>query len=378
MSLADDLWALTIGARWFGGGGRGGRAGGFRSLDPACDVQSVLLDVAYGAGSRETYHVPLLSSALPRLVEAADEGLSLWRPFAEQAPGFALLDDLPAPTTAKRFAGEQSNTNVFFDNATMLKVLRRVEPGGGIEAELLEVLRGSGVAPELHGTWNHDDVALGVLVETLVDPEDGFDVAKDAAARAHRFDDESFALGRALATVHERLAAGLATGVADSGTLATTFRSRFDAAASEVPDLARFRGPVHETIEAIGEHAVATQRIHGDCHLGQVLRTEGAWRYVDFEGEPMKGLAERRALDSPLRDVAGMLRSYAYAAALGGADAAWLSSCREAFLAGYGVEEGPVLAAYQIDKAVYEALYESRFRPQLLHVPLAAFEDLAR
>lgn len=376
MSLADDLWTLTSEARWFGGRGRGGRLTGVRSLDPSADVQSLLLDVTYADGTVEHYHVPVLHSALPNLVEAADHGLELWRPFDGGSSGFRSFDALPAPSSARRFAGEQSNTNVFFDNGTMLKVLRRVEAGGGIEAELLEALRGGGVAPELHGTWSHDDWALGVLVETLDDPEDAYDVACAVASSGDDFTTQARELGATLARVHELLAANLSTGTADACTMADVFRRRFDTAARELPSLEEFREGATRVFDAAGTGVVPTQRVHGDCHLGQVLLTKGSWRYVDFEGEPMKSLAERRELDSPLRDVAGMLRSFAYATAAGDATPEWLAATRGAFLQGYGVATDPLLDAYELDKAVYEAVYETRFRPQLVEVPLRALRRL--
>nr|WP_159087520.1 phosphotransferase [Tessaracoccus timonensis] len=376
MKLAEALWELTAQARWFGGRGRNGKLARVRSLDPVGDVQSLLLEVAYPTSEAETYHVPVLHSKLPSLAEAVDDGLSLWPPFGASDGGFTLIDDLPRPGAARRFKGEQSNTNVFFDNSTMLKVLRRVEPGGGIEAELLGALRGSGVAPELHGTWAHDDLALGVLVEALEDPEDAYDVAGDAARSGREFSSEAHSLGKDLATVHSLLRTHLATGVADSLAKADAFRERFDAAVRELPALEEFRDGVRRVYDRVGAAHIDTQRVHGDCHLGQVLRSLGQWKYVDFEGEPMKSLEERRELDTPLRDVAGMLRSFAYAREAGDASSQWLDACREAFLDGYGVRTDPVLDAYELDKAVYEALYEARFRPHLADVPIAAIRTL--
>lgn len=376
MNLAESLWQLTSEARWFGGRGRSGKLSKVRSLLPVSDVQSLLLDVAYPTSHTETYHVPVLHSRLPNLAEAVDDGLALWDAFLTGAPGLVLHDELSRPASARRFKGEQSNTNVFFDNGTMLKVLRRVEPGGAIEAELLGALRGSGVAPELHGSWSHEDVALGVLVEALTEPEDGYDVACDAARSGLDFSSEAHALGRGLATVHSLLREHLATGIADSTEKAAVFRQRFDAATQELPALDESRDGVQRVYDRVGSARIDTQRVHGDCHLGQVLRSLGEWKYVDFEGEPMKTLAERRELDSPLRDVAGMLRSFAYARAAGDAPSGWLDDCRAAFLDGYGVQSDPVLDAYELDKAIYEALYEARFRPQLAHVPLDAIRAL--
>jgi maltokinase len=132
------------------------------------------------------------------------------------------------------------------------------------------------------------------------------------------------------------------------------------------------------------------QRVHGDFHLGQTLRTPSGWKIIDFEGEPAKTLAERLAPDSVWRDIAGMLRSFEYAGASvppstddGGPDAAqWVADCRSAFLAGYaGGELSPAdaatLRAYELDKAIYEVVYEVRNRPDWVHIPLGAVAALA-
>lgn len=142
------------------------------------------------------------------------------------------------------------------------------------------------------------------------------------------------------------------------------------------------------------------QRIHGDLHLGQTLRTSLGWKLVDFEGEPAKDLGERRLPDSPWRDVAGMLRSFDYAARAVARDLAsteeeaaqiayrseeWIRRNATAFLDGYvehrgrplSADEQALVAAYVADKAIYEAAYEARHRPAWLAIPLAALHKLA-
>jgi maltokinase len=123
-------------------------------------------------------------------------------------------------------------------------------------------------------------------------------------------------------------------------------------------------------------------RIHGDYHLGQLLaRDDGGYAVIDFEGEPARPLAERRRPGSPLRDVAGMLRSLDYAARTAHADQAWLPRARTAFLDGYGgIDPGDarLLDAFELEKACYEVRYEASNRPDWLWLPMAAVARLAR
>jgi len=138
-----------------------------------------------------------------------------------------------------------------------------------------------------------------------------------------------------------------------------------------------------QAIEAAG--VVRVTRIHGDYHLGQLLRTADGFRVIDFEGEPARTLAERRAPASPLRDLAGMLRSLDYAAhssswsmrVEGPQD--WLLDAAAAFLDGYGgigPDDAPLLAAFELEKACYEVVYEANMRPDWVWLPLEALERL--
>lgn len=130
----------------------------------------------------------------------------------------------------------------------------------------------------------------------------------------------------------------------------------------------------------------AVQRIHGDLHLGQTLRgSDGGWAVIDFEGEPAKPLDERRSPQPTVRDVAGMLRSFDYAARTHRPwNADWAARCRAAYCTGYAEAAGAdprtdpaLLRAYETDKAVYEVVYEARHRPDWLPVPMSAIERLS-
>ena len=146
-----------------------------------------------------------------------------------------------------------------------------------------------------------------------------------------------------------------------------------------------FPGTVNER-RALVDVDLVVQRVHGDFHLGQVLRSADGWTIIDFEGEPLKTLDERRRPDSVWRDVAGMLRSFDYVRGAhpdptSAQASAWSSAAQAAFLAGYCEEaapDRPVLDAYVLDKAVYEVVYETRNRPKWVHIPLGAVHDVAR
>ena len=178
---------------------------------------------------------------------------------------------------------------------------------------------------------------------------------------------------------------------------AAAMHRRLDAAAEEVPQLEGVSGELHAIYDAFAAAGsqVRLQRIHGDLHLGQTLRTSSRWLVIDFEGEPMATLADRRRPESALRDIAGMLRSFEYAGhhriievgfapQLAYRADEWTVRNREAFLAGYAEAAGhdprehPVpLRAFEADKAVYEAVYEARNRPAWLPIPLASLARLA-
>jgi predicted trehalose synthase len=235
---------------------------------------------------------------------------------------------------------------------------------------------------------------LAFAQEFLPGVEDAWRVALAAVARGEDFSDRARALGRATAEVHATLAQALPTRAAteeDIRSVVEGMRGRLAAATNEVPSLAAFDRDVTRLFTAAAQGPwPVLQRIHGDYHLGQVLDAPGrGWVLLDFEGEPLRPLPERSRPDLPLRDVAGMLRSFDYVAGSweqshpGRSAAAWAGSAREAFLDGYAEGSGhdpradaALLEALEVDKALYEVVYEARNRPTWLTIPTTAIARL--
>jgi len=228
------------------------------------------------------------------------------------------------------------------------------------------------------------------------------DVALAAVTAGADFADRAGSLGEATAQVHATLAQTMGTREAtddDIAALTASMRARHAAALAEVPALAAHESLVQASIEAVSSASwPALQRIHGDFHLGQVLHAPGrGWVLVDFEGEPLRPLVERTQPDLALRDVAGMLRSFDYVAGSweqahpgppgsGMIDPqAWADRARTAFLDGYTAgagrdprDDAVLLNALELDKALYEVVYEARNRPTWLGIPTTAVARIAR
>ena len=315
----------------------------------------------------------------------------------------------PRLVEAHVLSGEQSNTSIIctLDDGrrVICKIFRSLHHGDNPDVVLQSALSAAGsdsvppVVGSVVGEWPDDGRptgrAVGHLVfaqEFLAGAEDAWSLALSEAAAGRDFTAVAREMGTVTADVHSVLAEVLPTREAtpdDIATIGGVWRERLHTAVREVPELEPLRAP----IELLYERAAAgswprLQRIHGDLHLGQVLAVAGrGLAIIDFEGEPMQPLSARSGVDVPLRDVAGMLRSFDYVA--GASDAApgilhWTRACRAAFLDGYQARTEHDLArdqllldAFELDKALYEAVYEARNRPSWLPIPVDAVRRLA-
>jgi maltokinase len=448
--------------RWFAGKGRAVAEVRVESSVPLRtalpSLSAVVAAVAYADGGVERYHVPVghdrglearqLTDRIPDAVVYETEGPK-GGPFYDAARderlGGVYLDLLsraanveelrfyrmPEWTETLRGPGrllgaEQSNSSLVFGNRLILKLFRLLEPGENPELEVTRALAGAGFAacPAPLGWIEGLGSTLGILQRYYAGSVDGWKLATERVADHYEskggdpgnFAEDAAALGRLTAELHAAMATALpkATGgQPDLGRLSARLLGQLAQVVALVPELAGQREAIEEVYtkaEAAGGGSRHLQRIHGDYHLGQVLKApeRGQWVVIDFEGEPARPLEERRRLASPLQDVAGMLRSFDYAAfqplVLGedpdtpgptraelarfeGPAAAWIEANRRAFLDGYlagagdtgkalGGDHELLLRAFELDKAVYEVMYEARHRPPWLQIPLGGIRRL--
>ncbi|MGD8193432.1 maltokinase N-terminal cap-like domain-containing protein [Herbiconiux sp. P18] len=313
--------------------------------------------------------------------------------------------------------GEQSNTSIIYDlvhlngkpaGPVICKLFRALSDGLNPDVTVQSALSdaGSRLVPRavgsVSGTWCDPRVdggrASGHLAfaqEFIPEVEDAWRVALRAAEQGESFEALGKALGEATAQVHTELARLFPVREATPevvGTITASFRSRAAQAIAEVPALAGEAEAIEAVFRAAeGAEWPPLQRIHGDYHLGQVLAVPGrGWVLLDFEGEPLRPLAERTEPDATLRDVAGMLRSFDYVAGSlaqsshAEAARAWAVEARDAFIDGYVSRSGldlrqqrVLLDAFELDKALYEVSYETRNRPDWVGIPTAAVQRLA-
>lgn len=439
-ALADLLAAWLPRQRWFAGGN-----GGISAVEITSDVQlaagdpelrHLIVTVRLG-GEAVSYQILAgFRTHLPDWLDqarigATADGRVAYDGASDPELTAIVLRGIAAQRVAGplRFASEpgaliepgatgrmlpplQSNTSIVFGDKAILKLLRRPYEGHHPDLEVPAALARNGsrlvAAPlgwielaggEPAGAGTGEPTVLAILSEYFPHARDGWSLATASLSVADPdFSGEAGLLGQTTARMHAELAAAFGTSDlsrSDLAGLAGAMTAELERAAAIVPELAGHRAAIEASYADLTQLSttVAVQRIHGDYHLAQVLGTEGGWVVLDFEGEPSVPLAHRRAFASALRDVAGMLRSFDYAArhqvlrrpgdeAFKATALDWVRNCQDAFLAGYAAERGgqpeargPLLRALTFQKAVYEAVYEARHRPDWLPIPLAAIAE---
>jgi trehalose synthase-fused probable maltokinase len=409
------------GQRWYRAKSRGVAT---VQLTDAAEVEGspgwlLVLEAADAEGGLARYQLPAVADG-DQFREPLD-GEGVWRTLASLmleggeltgargAWRFAPTDAAAALASLeeRRLGVEQSNTSVALGEALMLKVYRLIEPGLNPEMEMNAFLTRAGFreAPALAGSAtyvldgaSHSAAMLQQLVPATGDGWnwvlDRLAAAPDGAAELIR---GIGLIGSLTARMHAALvsepdAPGFPSRPATRAELAAWAvgaRRQLDAAldvldATARPRLAAVAPQIRARFDALEDGGDArVSRIHGDYHLGQLLRTANGFAVIDFEGEPARTLEERRAPGSPLRDVAGMLRSLDYAAHAADWGAApadreeWLGRARGTFLDAYGgvgPDGAPLLAAFELEKACYEVVYEANNRPDWTWLPLEALE----
>ena len=430
--MADARGGLTpewlVGRRWFRSKQRPVATVSVADDARLAHAELLVLEVAYVDGGVDHYFVPAIDGREPR------DGEGAWRAIVS-----AVAEEVDVASRRGRYSGtrasamtavlprgegdaaleersagvEQSNSSIVLGDRLMLKVYRRLEPGLNPDLEVSAFLAevGFGETPELAGYLTYEATggqsAVAAMVQEFV-PADGdaWTAMLDALARGPEEGVRTAALiGGLTARMHVALASRPYDPAFPSRPAtaeeASNWRASAERQLSEA--VAAVGGAAHHRLVALAPSITdrfadafgtvagdaRVSRIHGDYHLGQILRADdGEFQVIDFEGEPARPLAERRAPSSPLRDVAGLLRSLDYAARsaesaahVPGFDVAgWLADARRAFLGAYGpMPEGSaaLLAAFELEKACYEVRYEANNRPEWLWLPLAAVERLA-
>jgi trehalose synthase-fused probable maltokinase len=403
-----------------------------------------LIEARFPQGTHEVYQVPIgirpASEGWSERVIAEAGGNTYYDALADSVHARELLHLMRARTDiqagdgtlAFRWSGgagdggtvevrpvgvEQSNSSIVFGEALILKAFRRVEPGVNPELELLRFLSERSfphIAP-IAGWFQYDgrlmDATLGVLQEYLAGATDGWDLALDAlGSDPEAFLAEVHALGVVTGEMHSALgseASDPAFAPEEPSTESISILTatideeieRIFVALPEDPAIDPIRGrgqDVQERLHALASVGTAGRviRTHGDYHLGQTMLADRGWVILDFEGEPGRPMSQRRLKRSPLRDVAGMLRSFSYAAAGSGIlrdkppPEGWQERARETFLDGYfeTVEAGllppgdeatrKMLSIFELEKAVYELRYELNNRPGWVAIPVAGIVRL--
>jgi trehalose synthase-fused probable maltokinase len=420
MNLTDYL----VEQRWFGSKSREvAHSDVVEEIPLGDDVTATFVEAVFGPGTHETYQLIRSGSEHgDALADHAGVLLDLMRRNAdvnceESCVRFRSLEEIGDPGPARPVGAEQSNSSVVFGDELILKVFRRVEPGINPDLEITRFLteHGFGRIPRLVGWYEVEgrnlDATLGMLQAFVAGGRDGWELALDELeADPDAFLDKVGRLGEVIGEMHAVLGsdAGDASFAPEEpsmeslGLLTATIDEEIErvfldlAERDEAAEIAGRGEEVRDLLRMLTSVAIGGKviRHHGDLHLGQTLWADDDWVVLDFEGEPARPLPDRRRKRSPLRDVAGMLRSFAYAASAvqiqrsGTVPDDWEQRAREAFLAGYTNRVDPsllppgqaatdqLLAIFELEKAVYELRYELNNRPDWVRIPVAGISRL--
>ena len=310
-----------------------------------------------------------------------------------------------------RLMGGTSNSLLFVTRAYLLKNYRRIYPGTNPELKISAALTelGSKQIPEIYGFFNYrdqEDHTLGIVMETVENSGAGWErwgrlLRNNSPETGELLREEARQLGRALGYLHRDLADISRRAGGYSELDLTDIERRIDGLIGEIKadrscflEFDSILGKLNDFKERLTAGKLGAKfRIHGDLHLEQVVKTDTGWRILDFEGEPLKSIQEREQYDSPLKDLAALLRSISYRIQgvgtgrnrseleekIGsGLIEGYLGWCREVkadFLPGPD-ELGFLLTLFQIERAVYECVYESKYRPDWLWIPRTGLKKL--
>jgi trehalose synthase-fused probable maltokinase len=358
---------------------------------------------------------PLHGRELLARVDAEDAIETEEGRFAFQRAGGSL--QLPEDMPVRPIGVEQSNSSLVFAEQLVMKVFRKLEAGTNPELELLSFLTSRGfpnIAP-LYGAYTYDGrslaATLGIVQRFFPDGVGGWELALDEITTdPDQFLERLGSLGEVTAQMHTVLASDASDPAFSPeepshealSLLTATVDEDIERVFSRLPDDERV-APIVGSGQDVREHLGALAqlgvggrviRTHGDYHLGQTLHTPRGWVILDFEGEPARPLPERRQKRSPLRDVAGMLRSFAYVTSaveiMRGQPAPedFEQRARETFLRHYldtvdrsllpageaAIEH--LLSVFELEKAVYELRYELDNRPDWVAIPVAGIRRL--
>lgn len=368
------------------------------------------IDLGNGQSCYEASGDPELTQTLLDLMA---RGTRVGELAFETEPGTELTTGLQG----RPITSEQSNTSLVYGREYILKLFRKLSPGLNKDMQLHRALREVGcehIAEPLGsitGVLDGEPTTIGMLQRFVPDGADGWVTATQSIRElvaepsiapeelSGDFAAEAAQLGAAVALVHADLRKALGVEPADAEAVkraVTVMVERLERVAADVPELAPYVSAVRAAFEQVRDlpTPIELQHVHGDLHLGQVLRAPQGWLLLDFEGEPAASPAERSQLRSAMRDVAGMLRSFDYAAQqllVGGVGdpklaaqaLRWARLNRDAFCDGYAEASGidprddaVLLRALELDKAVYEVSYEHANRPDWLSVPLASIHRI--